>query len=183
LGIAIVTRRLRPGRRKRLNNELYELYETLYFHEIDMRAKLNARLQVPLTIIIALSGFLVSMLLNRPDCCAFWIIYLSATAFVLLSVWHFFRSFFNYDYHYQPTAWQTQDYYELLCRTYSGYDDEEKLVRRYMRQHLQDSYVRCATANSENNSLCSENLHRINRYLLLAAACALIAFVIAKSAA
>ena len=43
-------------------NELYQLYEKLYFHELETRDKITGRLQVPLAIfisIISLAGYML----------------------------------------------------------------------------------------------------------------------------
>jgi hypothetical protein len=36
--------------------ELFQLYEKLYFHEIDAREKITARQQVPLAILLAMTS-------------------------------------------------------------------------------------------------------------------------------
>jgi hypothetical protein len=45
-------------------NPLFDLYEKLYFHEIDVREKLSGRLQTPMAIIFSLVGVLAYLLQN-----------------------------------------------------------------------------------------------------------------------
>jgi hypothetical protein len=45
-------------------NPLFDLYEKLYFHEIEVREKLGGRLQTPMAIIVSLIGVLTYLLQN-----------------------------------------------------------------------------------------------------------------------
>jgi hypothetical protein len=63
-------------------DQLFQLYEKLYFHELDRREKLSARLNMPLAVLVAITDFLSYMLQNRQEHLtgwfdlAFWIFYL-----------------------------------------------------------------------------------------------------------
>ena len=45
-------------------NPLFDLYEKLYFHEIEVREALGGRLQTPMAIIVSLIGVVVYLLQN-----------------------------------------------------------------------------------------------------------------------
>ena len=45
-------------------NPLFDLYEKLYFHEIEVREKLGGRLQTPMAIIVSLIGVLAFLIQN-----------------------------------------------------------------------------------------------------------------------
>ncbi|MFZ3037397.1 MAG: hypothetical protein WA112_09030 [Rugosibacter sp.] len=45
-------------------NPLCDLYEKLYFHEIEVREKLGGRLQTPMAIIVSLIGVLTFLIQN-----------------------------------------------------------------------------------------------------------------------
>jgi len=82
--------------------QLFKLYEKLYFHEIDMRERLNSRLQIPLTIIAVLLGFLAFMLQNKCGKVGnisevvFWILFSFSFATISLSILFFILSWYSY---------------------------------------------------------------------------------------
>ena len=104
--------------------DVFAFYEKLYFHEIDSREKLNARLQIPLTLIVSFAGVLIFLLQN------YWHQGFSATALGFLSLfalslialiiatYYFVRSCFGNTYSFLPDAQSTEEYRQKLNDLY-----------------------------------------------------------------
>jgi len=90
--------------------ELFQLYEKLYFHEIDAREKLNARLQTPLTLIVSLCGALAFLVQNYAHqstsvLAVLFIVFASAAAVTLATAMYFFmKSWIGTEYFFLPAA-------------------------------------------------------------------------------
>lgn len=160
----------------------YALYEKLYFHEIDSRERLNARLQTPLALIVSFIGALAFMLQN---CAAkeisllfilFWGFWGLCGLALLASVYFFVRSWYNNTYHFIPSAKNTEDYYKELLKTYESYDNGDKLVAQHFRDYLGRYFINCSSANTECNDRRSVYAHKTNTALIVTGVLALASF-------
>lgn len=157
------------------NNKLFELYEKLYFHEIDMREKLNGRLQLPLAVLISVIGALAFMLRNFSNSgnnkmlVFFIVMYVLSWLFVIFGINYFIRSWYGYEYAFLPSALETENYRQKLIETYKEYDDCEKLVDKYFSEYLKKYYIECSSKNTENNDKRSLFLHFTNRNIVIGA--------------
>ena len=153
-------------------DDLFHLYERLYFHEIDMREKLNSRMQIPLAIIVAqitLLGYVLKGLTNIKN--DFYgistIIFLACAIFLIAaSIYYFIRSWYNYEYSFLPAANKTEEYRSLLLKTYSGYEDCDLLVENALKDYLYNYYADCSTVNTNNNDRRSIYIHKTSKYLI-----------------
>ena len=82
--------------------KLYELYEKLYFNEIERREKLDARLQLPFSLFIVISGILAFMLLNMSSQASgfavvlFWIFFISTVIAMIVTLYFFRNAWLGY---------------------------------------------------------------------------------------
>ena len=104
-------------------NPLFDLYEKLYFHEIEVRERLGSRLQTPLAIIVSLIGVLAYLFQNfAQDHIALNVfMFLGllglSTVALLVAVYFFIRSWYGHTYAFLPSADATEQYRKLLQRT------------------------------------------------------------------
>ncbi len=163
--------------------QVIELYEKLYFHEIETREKLNSRLQIPLTIIISIVG-LLSFLLQNYEHKSYstaeiiFLISIAITFSILISaIFFFIRSWYNYTYSFLPTACETEEYRNKLIEMYQPYSEDVDLASKYFTEFLMRSYVECSSINTRNNDLRLLNLHKTNRQIVYTVAIAFISFL------
>jgi hypothetical protein len=162
-------------------SELPELYEKLYFHEIDARERLNARLQMPLSLIIALAGVLAYLLQSFDFAFAsaaayFFAALLTLTAIALLcGGFHFVRAAWGQDYLFLPYAQETADHWNDLKK----YDERygTSVSRQLLSEYVERYFVAGATANAKSNDFRSLQLHKTSKYLIATSVLALLAFV------
>ena len=156
------------------NNFLFDFYEKLYFHEIEVREKLGGRLQTPMAIIVSLVGVLGFLILNSDRAhdrayVTFFIVFLVLSASALVAASTFFvRSWFGYEYAFLPSSTDTEDYRKLLQKTYAEQADVEILVEQYTYGYICEKYISCATKNTQCNDQRSLYLHRTNGTLIIA---------------
>ena len=165
-------------------DELLEFYEKHYFHEVDMREKLLARVQISLAMFVAIGSLLSYMLSNIKTfhltewkCIVFTGAVATCAVFLIIAFCFFIKSFFNYTYQFIPTARVTEEYRLKLIETYEPYEDREELVKKYFKQYLFNIYVQCTTLNAENNELRSAHFHNTTKFLVPAFCCALVALM------
>lgn len=154
-------------------NPLIDLYEKLYFHEIEVREKLGGRLQAPMAIIVSLIGALTYLLQNfdkeHNSAYATWFFFLLALSSVVLiiAVYFFVRSWYGNTYAFIPSADATEQYRQLLQKTYEQYKDGDSLAETYLNDYLCTKYIACATQNTQCNDLRSLSLHKTNGTLIV----------------
>lgn len=163
--------------------ELFDLYEKMYFHEIDMRDKLSQRLQITLAILVVLFGFLGYMLesasytLGNIFAYIFWILFVLATISIFVAVYWFVRSWHGWEYEFLPAAEQWEAYRESLKITYSEFGECDRLVNKYMKENIIKSFVECSSQITSNNDRRSWCLHWANAFLIYAVIVAFLAFI------
>lgn len=165
-------------------NQLFDLYEKLYFHEIDVREKLSSRLQTPMAIIVSLTGVL-GFLIQKFDIhqssntSSIFIFLLIVSAISLVcSAYFFIRSWHGNTYAFLPSAEDTENYKKLLEDTYRSYNKGDSLAEGYLNDYLCSYYINCATQNTRCNDLRSINLHKTNKTLIIATLFVSISFIV-----
>jgi hypothetical protein len=159
-----------------VKNPLFELYEKLYFHEIEVREALGGRLQTPMAIIVSLIG-VVAYLLQGFDkehsgfaATAFLCLLALSSIALLVAIYFFVRSWFGSTYAFLPSAEATEQYRQLLQKTYEQYKDGDSLAETYLNDYLCTKYIECASQNTKCNDQRSLNIHRTNGTLIIATA-------------
>jgi hypothetical protein len=151
-------------------DDLFKLYERLYFHELERRERLSARLNVPLAVLVAAIGFLAFMLQSAPRdfnswlALAFWLLFCSAAISCAAGMWFFRKAWFGHTDKLLPTANETETYRQELIKLYEAYDNAQKLVE-------------AASENTINNDARSYNLYRATSSITVAVLLAFVAFI------
>jgi hypothetical protein len=160
------------GKNGQIENPLYDLYEKLYFHEIDVREKLGARLQVPLALIVSMVGALVYLVQNW-NCPlsgvvshAFLLLLVFGFSAIVFAAISFVRSWHGYTYAFLPTSEDSERYRQLLDETYKEYDNCRSLAERALTDYLCKYYIDCASKNSRCNDQRSLYLHKTNAWII-----------------
>ena len=165
-------------------NPLFDLYEKLYFHEIDVREKLSSRLQAPMAIIVSLTGvigFLIQKLdINQYSNTAIlfkFLLVINAVS-LFIATYYFVRSWYGNTYAFLPSAEDTESYRKLLETTYKSYKKGDAIAENHLNDYLCSYYIKCATQNTRCNDLRSLNLHKTNRSLIIATLFVAISFIV-----
>jgi magnesium-transporting ATPase (P-type) len=163
--------------------DVFQLYEKLYFHEIDSREKLNSRLQTPLTLIVSFVGVLAFLLQNYghkgfsiTSNLFFFLIFLSTVALTFAAVF-FVKSWYNNTYSFLPSAQVSEDYRQTLIKLYEPYENGAQLASDYFSSYVMEYYIRYSSANTLCNDRRSIYLHKTNGALITTAAVAFLAFL------
>lgn len=165
-------------------NPLFDLYEKLYFHEIDVREKLSGRLQTPMAIIVSLVGVLTYLLQNFDkghngnSVLAFLSLFLLSSVILVIAIYFFIRSWYGNTYAFLPSAEATEQYRQLLQKTYEQYKNGDSLAETYLNDYLCTKYISCATQNTQCNDLRSLNLHRTNGTLIVSTLLVAVTFLV-----
>jgi len=163
--------------------DVFQLYEKLYFHEIDSREKLNSRLQTPLTLIVSFVGVLAFLLQNyghqgfSAAAIVFSMLIISSSAALAFAAVFFVKSWYNNTYSFLPSAQLTEDYRQTLIKLYEPYENGAQLASGYFSDYVMDYYIRYSSANTECNDRRSIYLHKTNSALIATAAVAFCAFL------
>lgn len=162
---------------------LYQFYKELYFHEIDVREKLNARVQIPFAIILSLIGGLSFMVPRQGihdfdgiviTYCTFFVI----TFFSLLMAGlRLVQSWHNHEYSFLPTTKDCEEYRLTLIDIYAEFENSDELVKTYFEQFVLDEYINSSTINTKINDQRSLFLHFTNRWLIATVALIFVTFI------
>ncbi|HBP89086.1 MAG TPA: hypothetical protein PKK23_13965 [Nitrospirales bacterium] len=163
--------------------ERFQLYERQYYHEIEMREKLNSRLQMPFAVLVVIVGFLGYMLQNASPqnngigVIVFWVFWTSAIISLAIGVWFFRKSWFGHTDKLLPTAESIESYRKELILTYRDFEDNEKIVEEAFGNVLFEYYVKFSSKNAINNDARAYNLYRTIVSLTFAIGLAFLAFL------
>ena len=164
-------------------NPLSDLYEKLYFHEIDVRESLSNRLQAPMAIIVSLIGVLGFLIQSFDKEQSGFIVnlftfFLVSSAICLICALYFFiKSWWGSTYAFLPSAEDTEKYRKLLESTYKKYKSGDDLANKHLDEYLCNNYIKCATQNTQCNDLRSLNIHRTNGTLIITTLLVFISFL------
>ncbi|MCK7598179.1 hypothetical protein M0G74_12925 [Microbulbifer sp. CAU 1566] len=162
----------------------FELYEKLYFHEVEAREKISSRLQIPLALLLSITSVYALLVKGVSfENGSFWNlcfggVFLISLGFFITSLSYFVRSFYGHTYEFIPSALTTENYRNQLIETYSAYSECDELVKRHFNDYLFRYYNECSSANTAVNDKRSEFLHKCNTYLILTALPLATAFLI-----
>lgn len=152
----------------------FALYEKLYFHEIDRREKISARLALPFAVLVAI-GSLLSFMLNSGAMqfsghveIVFWCLFTGACVALAAGAWFFRLAWFGHTDRLLPTAGDIEAYYEKLSETYKEYEQNEALVESAFENFLFSHYAQFSSENAINNDKRSYNIYRATVSLTIA---------------
>src|SRR5688500_12817897 len=129
--------------------ELRQLYEKLYFLEIDARDKLHGRLQLSLTLLLVVGGVVLYFFQNADYergswtwvRLAFVFFFCSGIVMLVFAVGFFIKAFYNHAYQFLPDSAETARYQARLEDTYRDYEGQQVLVSEALEKYLVNYYV------------------------------------------
>lgn len=154
------------------------LYEKLYFHELERREKISARLALPFAAILAVVG-LLSFLLNSESqllgrlWMPFWSLFAASSIALLTGAWFFRRAWFGHEDKLLPTAHAIENYHAMLTDTYAEFENHNELVSEHFNAFIFEYYKRFSSENAITNDERSYNIYRANVALTAAVLLAL----------
>jgi flagellar basal body-associated protein FliL len=164
------------------NRMLDELYEKVYFHEIDGRDKVAQRLQLPLVTFVALAGVIGQMLQNaqRNDSSAnavwFWVLLGLAVLTLVGAGIYFVLAVVGKTYSYLPDSEEWRKHHKECIYLYEDYNNADVLVTAAIKKNVTETYVKCATANGAINAKKAAYVFQILRLLIATAIFTFMAF-------
>src|SRR3990170_3015419 len=98
--------------------ELRQLYEKLYFLEVDARDKIHGRLQLSLTLLLAVGGAVLYLFQNADYQRGSWtgmrlgflFFFCSGIVILVIAAGFFTTAFFNHAYQFLPDSGETARY-------------------------------------------------------------------------
>lgn len=167
------------------NEELKELYEKLYFHEVEARDKIHSRLQLPLTLLLAIGGGAVFLFQNFDYQAGAWnaqrvtfaFFFCSAVVILIVGMVCFVMALWNHDYLFLPDSEKTAEYKKLLDKTYESFDGRDKLISDALDQYLTGYYIKYAAFNTQVNDRRSAFIHYCNGAVIGAATLFIAAYL------
>ena len=150
-------------------NELFIFFEKSYFHEIERHEKITARLQIPLTIVAVVLGFLAFMLRNKEPSISdatFVVLFSISSVLIAISITCFIISWYSYKYKLLPTSNSTYNYREELIEIYKDFDERDELVEKYFNEYLFNYYRDFSSTNMLINDKKAFYLYLTNLFLI-----------------
>lgn len=165
--------------------ELRQLYEKLYFLEVDARDKIHGRLQLSLTLLLAVGGAVVFLLQNFDYQTGTWtllramfmLLFCAGMVLLVIAAGFFVKAFHNPRYRFLPDSEQTARYQAELERTYEGYDQRGELVFAALDRYITGYYIEYGAFNTRVNDRRSAYLHSCNGAIVIAAAALMLAYL------
>lgn len=149
-------------------SELKDFYEKLYFHELEVREKIEGRMQIPLTIFaiaFAMIGYLAreSVLLRTHSIDSlFWGLFVAAIATLLIAMAFFVMASYGYKYRNLPTTRAIDDYFDNMLATYKEVSpaDARRWTNSEFNKYLLATFRDYGTINTINNDKKATYIHR-----------------------
>lgn len=172
---------MRRAAYSRAMGEPTDLYERLYFHEIEVREQLNSRLQLPLSLILVLAGAFAYLLQSADYSSTSYVSHLFKASLSLMglalfcSACLFARAAWWHNYKFVPYANQTARNWRELKEYDAKYGTA--IADKTMAEYVQGHFIEGATTNAHNNDRRSAYLHWSNMAVIATSAFALLAFL------
>lgn len=166
-------------------SELREFYEKLYFLEIDARDKLHGRLQLSLTLLLAVGGAVLYLFQNADYQrgawtgirVAFLFFFCGGLTMLAIAAALFTKAFFNHAYQFLPDSVETALYKARLEDTYAEFEGHQALVSDALDKYVTDYYVEYGAFNTRVNDRRSAYLHACNGWMIAAAVLMMLAYL------
>ena len=157
--------------------QVLSLHEKIYFHEIEAREKLTARLQLAFIVLSAIVAAWLHVLSRinfswdvYPFVSAvFLVAYSIASCLIGAACFEFMRSLWGHSYECLPVAIEIEKYRALLRSTYETYEDGAEVSKKHFSEFMARYYSECSSKNALVNSLRYDRLHDCTSYLVCAA--------------
>lgn len=164
--------------------EIFQFHERQYFHELQARENLIARLQFSLGLLTALLGSFAFIFYRidfakdqGPATYAFLLVSAAAGAcFAVCACAYFVRAAYS-RYEMLPTTASIAAYHDQLVRTYESFPDGSSTAAMYFEQFLLDDLIKCSTHNARHNAERYEYLHQSTAFVIYSVPCLAVGFV------
>lgn len=154
-------------------DRLFQLYEKAYFHELDMREKINSRLQIPIAIFGGEMALIAFMFRSSKDFSwnfkfvFFYIFLIIVIKYGIDSLKWFVKTLTGHTYLALPPPAKIEEYNQEVNKTYYHYyTDHKKQTEIVMYDFIYDYYKDSATENFYKNKKRSEFLNETYKNLI-----------------
>lgn len=155
-------------------DKVLTLYEKIYFHELDSRDKLIARLQLSLALLsaaIGAAGYLVTKVnqeaeVNSLVIFAYWFPYLLSSACMAVACFWFIKALWGHTYECIPLTSSLDSYRSSLDTFYRDQEITHELPKSHFHDSIIAYYSRCSSANAAVNATRFLAIHMSMRALI-----------------
>ena len=161
--------------------EKLEIFKERYYFEHDRHEKLTSRLGIPITVLTFIFGILTFYLNSiLPFELSLWFMVFSILSalviiFVIMTVFHLIRSYYNYEYSYFPLPFDLKRDLDNIIEYYGNsyfnnltQSDKERRIDKDIDELLLNYYIEAANNNTKNNDTKSKHLHLAFSNLIIA---------------
>lgn len=156
--------------------ERIDFYEKLYFHELDVKEKLDSKLKMPLTIfavVFTMAIFLLNQIFVEKSFIAsaiFWLSYTTGWFSLGFSIVYFVKSWYGYNYKMLPIASRIEEYYLELKNFYEEMNKKESKQwhEEAFDEYLLTMFKSYSSHNTVNNDRKNFFLYRSITSLIIA---------------
>jgi hypothetical protein len=165
--------------------ELQQFYEKLYFLELEARDKIHTRLQLSLTLLLAVGGAVVFLFQNfdyqtgtwTPLRVTFMLFFCGGIVILVIAAGLFVKAFYNPAYRFLPDSAETARYKARLEDIYKEYDERGQLVSDALDKYVTDYYIEYGAFNTRVNDRRATYLHSCNGAIIAAATILMLAYL------
>lgn len=166
------------------DKELFDFYEKLYFHEIEIRSDMSNRLQIPFAILFAIAN-IGSYIISHSDftykCSISYIYYfllIISTIFFALSGYYFIRVLVGNKYHFLPQANVMEQYRMAILEYYEKNKNIPDNSQNDFKRYLYETYNDCSSKNTITNDKRSYFIFKCNEFLICCTITLAVAYMI-----
>lgn len=167
---------------------LHELFEKMYFHEMEKKEKIFTRLNIPFAATVALVGYYAFVLSSGWEKLGLGVQAVFCTLFFFSAICTFSGSVFfilallgRMDKAIL-TANELEAYRQKLVKHYEGYDGAEKYVADQLRDVMYRDFMECSTVVTLNNERKVHDLFYCNFFLVYSSLSGLACYILVKMA-
>lgn len=167
--------------------DIFKHFEKIYFHELQRKEQIFARLSIPLAVIVALAGFYAVLIgLDYKQLkgfpAFFFGFFMAMSVLPLVSGAYFFcDALLGRMDQSLATPNALEAWRQDLDDYYSDEPDGPHSVALAVRQSLYRDFMNCGSIMSINNDRKSSSLYFCHISLIAASACAVLAYIVVKS--
>ncbi|MFN3769041.1 MAG: hypothetical protein ACK4TD_11765 [Ectopseudomonas guguanensis] len=164
--------------------ELYELFEKMYFYEIDKKDKFIAKLNIPFAAIVALVGYYAFLLsadragLGFGFQSLFWTVLFFSIFCTMAAALFFIRALLGGMDKAILTANEIEEYRQSLIKHYEGYEGAERFVSEQLKLVMYRNYMSCSTIITLNNERKGYDYFYCNLFLVFSSVSGLACYVL-----
>lgn len=165
-------------------DQLFLNFEKRYFYELSRKDQIYLRLNIPLLVIISISGFYAVIVatdrnyLEAYGLVWFWVILSVSIITMSIGVYFFIKALLGKKDDMLPLPRDIEKWRQDLIKHHSSEKNALNKISAQLRSKMFRDYIDCTSTITTNNEARAFNLHYCNMFLVLSAIVAVIAYTL-----